>query len=154
MESSLCGWIWTSGLWRFPGWEFLCLCSGGGSWISSLWRAMKCYGLVWLWTACLLKFNVMFLFFWRISTGTWFPWVDFGLSIGMEGFDGLSSIHFLWYQEFYDCLKFWSWTSYFWVSVLTSYSGIKTSLSTQDWRQNPWLMIVKQLSTARNTQRH
>ena len=36
------GWGWTGGLSRFPGQGSLCRCSGGWSWISSLWSAMKC----------------------------------------------------------------------------------------------------------------
>ena len=60
---------------RFPGWGNFCLCSGGWSWISSLWSAMKCpvvsfvisMGLVWLWAAHLLMFRILFPFFWRIN---------------------------------------------------------------------------------------
>ena len=55
----------------------LCLCSGGWSLISYLWRAMQCpvvtfavsMDLKWLWTACLLMYRVVFLFSWRISVG-------------------------------------------------------------------------------------
>ena len=36
------GWGWMSGLSRFPGQGRLGWCSGGWSWISSLWSAMKC----------------------------------------------------------------------------------------------------------------
>ena len=56
VESAPCGWGWTSDLSRFPGWGSLSLCSGGWSWISSLWSAKKCpvvnfgvlMGLAWL----------------------------------------------------------------------------------------------------------
>ena len=56
------GWVWTSALRRFPGWVYLCLRSGGWSWILSLWRVTPCpvvclgmsMGLIWLWTAFLL----------------------------------------------------------------------------------------------------
>ena len=41
MESAPYGWGWTSDLSRFAGWGNLCLCSGGWSWILSLWSAMK-----------------------------------------------------------------------------------------------------------------
>ena len=37
-----CGWVCMGGLSRFPGYGSLCRCSGGWSWISSLWSAMKC----------------------------------------------------------------------------------------------------------------
>ena len=40
--TSSSGWGSISGLSRFPGWGSLCRCSGGWSWISSLWSAMKC----------------------------------------------------------------------------------------------------------------
>ena len=36
------GWVWTSALRRFPGWVYLCLFSGGWSWILSLWRVVPC----------------------------------------------------------------------------------------------------------------
>ena len=42
MESTPCGWSWTSGLSGFLDWGSLCLCSGGWSWISSLCSAVKC----------------------------------------------------------------------------------------------------------------
>ena len=42
VEVPCCGWDWTCGLSRFPGYGSLCRCSGGWSWISSLWSAMKC----------------------------------------------------------------------------------------------------------------
>ena len=42
VEVPHCGWGWMSGLSRFPGQGSLCWCSGGWSWISSLWSAMKC----------------------------------------------------------------------------------------------------------------
>ena len=75
VDSAPCGWSWTSDLSRFPGWGNLCLCSGGWSWISPLWSAMKCptvsfwvsMGFVWLWEAHLLMLRVMFLFCRRIS---------------------------------------------------------------------------------------
>ena len=51
VESDVCGWCWTNGLW----WN-LYLCSSGWNWISSLWSAIKCVvvgigvsmGLTWL----------------------------------------------------------------------------------------------------------
>jgi len=42
VECSHCGWVWTGGLSRFPGWASLCWCSCGWIWISSLCSAMKC----------------------------------------------------------------------------------------------------------------
>ena len=42
VEFLRCGWGCTGGLSRFPGEGSLCQCSGGWSWISSLWSAMKC----------------------------------------------------------------------------------------------------------------
>ena len=35
-------WGWISVLLYFPGWGCLCLCSGWWSWISSLWRVVRC----------------------------------------------------------------------------------------------------------------
>ena len=75
------------------------LASGSGrwSWISSLWRAMKCpvvsfgvsVGLAWLWAAYILMLRVMVLHCCRISlvclalklVGSW---VEFGFSVGIE----------------------------------------------------------------------
>ena len=84
---------------RFPGWESLCLCSGGWNWIFSLWSEVKCpvvhfwvfMGLAWLWEACILMLRAVFLCCWRISmvclavelTGSW---VELGFSVGMEAF--------------------------------------------------------------------
>ena len=70
VESGVCGWCWTNGLW----WN-LYLCSSGWNWISSLWSAIKCpvvsfglsMGLALLWATNLLMFRVVFLFCWRIS---------------------------------------------------------------------------------------
>ena len=42
VEVHPCGLDWMSGLSRFPGLGSLCWCSGGWSWIASLWSAMKC----------------------------------------------------------------------------------------------------------------
>ena len=42
VEVPHCGWGLTGGLSRFPGKGSLCQCSGGCSWISSLWSTMKC----------------------------------------------------------------------------------------------------------------
>ena len=47
----------------------LCRCSGGWTWISPLWSAMKCpviryeisVGLEWLWAACILNLRAVFL---------------------------------------------------------------------------------------------
>ena len=99
VEASPCGWGWTSGLSRFPGWGSLCLSSGSWSLSSSLWSAMKCpvvsfvvsMGLVWLWEVRLLMLCVVFLFCWRISVvclalelvGSW---LQLGFSVGIETF--------------------------------------------------------------------
>ena len=74
VEFPHCGWACMGGLWRFPGKGSLCRCSGGWTWISSLWSAMKCsimsyemsMGLKWLWAACILKLRAMLLCCWRI----------------------------------------------------------------------------------------
>ena len=74
-------------------------CSGGWSWISSLWGAIECpvvsfgvsVGLAWLWAACILMFRAVFLCCWRISlvclalelVGSW---VELGFSAGIEAF--------------------------------------------------------------------
>ena len=58
-------------------------------------------GLVWLWSACILKLRAMFLHCWRISvvclalelTGSW---VVPGFSVGMEVFDELLSFNVPW----------------------------------------------------------
>ena len=42
VEVPRCGWDWMSGLSRFSGLGSLHRCSGGWSWISSLWGSMKC----------------------------------------------------------------------------------------------------------------
>ena len=75
------------------------LCSGGWSWIFSLWSAMKCpvvsfevsVGLVWLWAACILMLRVMFLHCWRICMAYLAlklvgSWVEVGFSVRMEAF--------------------------------------------------------------------
>ena len=98
-KSAPCGWGWNSGLSSFFGLGNLHLGSGGWSWISSLWSAMKCpvvsfvvsMGLAWLWAARLLMFRVVFLFFWRISVvclgleliGSW---LELGFSVVVETF--------------------------------------------------------------------
>ena len=41
VKSAPCGWGWNSGLSGFLGLGNLRLCSGGWSWISSLWSAVK-----------------------------------------------------------------------------------------------------------------
>jgi len=77
----------------------LCLCSGGWSWISSLWSTMKCpevnFGvsmvLVWFLAVCMLMFSVMFLCCWRLGVVTLAvklvgSWVELGFSVGMEVF--------------------------------------------------------------------
>ena len=140
MKSAPHGWAWISGLSRFPGCGSLCLCSGGWRWILSLWSTMRCpvmnlgvsMGLVWLWAACLLKFRVAFLFFWRMNV-----WCLVGslmkvrLSVGMEAF-GLAFVYkcsfgvrsSMMVQSFGvepPASGFWS----------PCYSSIKTSLSTQ-----------------------
>ena len=90
---------WTSDLSRFPGCGSLHLCSGGWSWISSLWSAMKCpvvsfgvsMGLAWLWAACILMLRAVFLHCWRISVvclplSLFGSWVELGFSVSMEAF--------------------------------------------------------------------
>ena len=55
---------------------------------SEFWVSL---GLVWLWAACLLMLNIVFLLCWRISVvrltlklvGSW---VELGFSVGMETF--------------------------------------------------------------------
>ena len=42
VEVSPSGWGWMFGLSRFAGKRSLCRCSGGWSWISSLWSAVEC----------------------------------------------------------------------------------------------------------------
>ena len=121
VEFPLGEWDWTSGLSRFPGKESLCRCSGGWSWISFLWSAMKCpvlsyemsACLVWLWAACILKLRAMFLYCWRIcmvclALELVGPWVVLGFSIGMEAFDELLSINVPWRWEFSGVLTFWT----------------------------------------------
>ena len=57
------------------GGNYVCLCSGGWSWILSLWKAVPfpivCFGvsmgLVWLWAAYLLIGRIIFQFCWRIG---------------------------------------------------------------------------------------
>ena len=117
---------------------------GSGAWnlISFLWKPVQCpavsfgvsMGLVLLWESYPLMFEAVFLFYWRISVescsfldGVWPQW-----RYGDLG--GLTSINVPWGQEFYDGPKFWSWAFCLWVSVLTSYSSIKTSVSTQHRR--------------------
>ena len=73
------------------------LCSGGWSWSSSLWSAVKSpavsfeltMGLAWLWAPCILVFRAVFLLCWRISMvclaleliGSW---VELDFSVCME----------------------------------------------------------------------
>ena len=91
----------------------MCLCSGGWSWISSLWSAMKCpvmsyeMSMVWgwLWAACILELRAVFLCCWRIclvclALELVGPCVVLGFSVGMEVFDELLSINVPWSQEF------------------------------------------------------
>ena len=75
------------------------MCSGGWSWISSLWSAMESpvvgfgvsMSLAWLWAAYILMRRAVFLHCWRISmvclalefVGSW---VELGFSVGMEAF--------------------------------------------------------------------
>ena len=134
------------------------------SWISSLWSAMKCpivsfgvsMGLDWLWAAHLLKFRFMFLFCWIINVvclamelaGSW---VELCFSVGME---------ILGWALVYECSLgsgvLW-WSTVLELSLLplgfgpplSVASGFLHPHSTED--KTPCLM-VKQLSTARNTQ--
>jgi len=59
----------------------------------------------------------------------------------------LLPINVPWSQEYSDFLKFWSWASCLWVSVLLR---LLHPYSTED---KPPRLMVKQFSTARNTQR-
>ena len=81
-------------------------CSGGWSWISSLWSAMKCPVMSYeisvvleqLWTACILELRDVFLYCWIIcmvclALELVGPWVVLGFSVGMEAFDKLLSIN-------------------------------------------------------------
>ena len=99
VESAPSGLVWTSGLSRYPVWGKLFLCSGGCSWISSLWNAVKSpvmslgvsIGLAWLWADSLFVFRSVFLFCWEISmvrlalslVGSW---VVLCCSVGLETF--------------------------------------------------------------------
>ena len=87
----------------------------------SLWSAMKCpvislemsVGLVWLWSACILRLRFMFLYCWRICVVCLAlelvgPWVVLGLSVGMETFDELLSFNVPWIQEFSGILRIWT----------------------------------------------
>ena len=100
VESAPCGWGCTSGLSGFSGWGSLCLCSGGWSWMYSLWSAVMyqvvsfgmSIGFAWLWAAHLFMFRVMLLFCWRINmvclslvlVGSW---LELGFSVGVETFE-------------------------------------------------------------------
>ena len=99
VESAPCGWSWTSGWSRFPGWKNLCLCSGEWRWISSFWSAMKCPvvnfwvsgGLAWPQAAHFSMFMFLFLvagelawcvFHWELLGSL----VKRGFSVGVETF--------------------------------------------------------------------
>ena len=99
VELAPCAGGWTNGLSRFPVWESLSLCSGGWSWISSLWSAMMCLvvsfgvsmGLVWLWAACILRLRAVFLCCWRISMVCLAlervsSWVELGFHVDVKAF--------------------------------------------------------------------
>ena len=45
-------------------------------------------------------------------------WVVLGFSVGMEAFDELLSINVPWSEEFSGVLRFWTYASCFWFSVL------------------------------------
>ena len=79
--------------------EKLVSCSGGWSWVSSLWSAIKCsvvsfemsIGLVKLWAACILKLRAMFLHFWRmcvvcLALELVGSWMVLGFSVCLEAF--------------------------------------------------------------------
>ena len=96
-------------------------CSGGWSWISSLWSAMKCPVMSYeisvvleqLWTACILELRDVFLYCWIIcmvclALELVGPWVVLGFSVGMEAFDKLLSINVPWSQEFSGALRVWT----------------------------------------------
>ena len=99
VELAPCERGWTSSLSKFSGFGSLGLCSGGWSWIFSLWSAMKylvvsfgvSMGLACLRAAYTLMLSAMFLCCWRISliclavelVGSW---MELGFSVGMEAF--------------------------------------------------------------------
>ena len=97
-EVPTCGWGWTSGLSRFPGWKLLSVFS----WVELDLFSLECsdvsstefgvsVGLAWLWAACILMLRAMFLYCWRISVvclalelvGSW---LELGFSVHMEAF--------------------------------------------------------------------
>ena len=58
-------------------------------------------GLMWLWSACMLRLRVMFPCCWIIcvvclSLELVGPWVVLGFSVGMEAFDELLSFNVPW----------------------------------------------------------
>ena len=98
--------------------------------------------VVWLWSAHLLMFSVVFLFCWRINVGA-FHWNL--LDLGPSSLDSVQVWRLLGWllpifvpcgEEFYDCLTFWNWVSCLRVSV-RSYINLKISPSTQNRNQRP-----------------
>ena len=96
VESAPCGWGWTNGLSRFPGWRTcVCVLVGGSG---SLWSAMNCPVLsLWVWhgfcASHLLMFRVVFLFCWRISLVCLAldldgPWVELSLVLSWRPLEG------------------------------------------------------------------
>ena len=70
-------------------------------------------GLVWLWSACILRLSVMFLCCWRIcvvclSLELVGPWVVLGFTVGMEMFHEHLSINVPWSQEFAADFRIWT----------------------------------------------
>ena len=70
-------------------------------------------GLMWLWSACILRLRVVFLGCWRIcmvclALELADPWVVLDFSVGMEMFDELLLFNVLWIQEFSGVLRIWT----------------------------------------------
>ena len=164
MESSLCGWGWTSALWRFPGRGDLCLCSGKWSCILSLWRAMlysvMCFGsFYWLCLALdslsLLMGGVVFLFYWRFAvrhlalkpTGLW---VGTGLSVEMKAFESSDRLMLHWVGS---SLVRQSPSLGSPTSGIQAYCSTKTPQVTAQ-KTKPQDRCWNQHSTAKNTQRN
>ena len=159
--SAPCEWGWSCGLSRFPDWGRLYSCSGGWSWISSLWSSVKCpvmsYGvLAWLCIAHLLMFSVVFVFCWRISM----------VCLALELIGSLVELGFrVGIETFGSALVYWCSLEFsvFWFSKVLELSLLSLGFgpspkvasrflhpySTEDKTHR---LMVKQFSTARNTQ--
>ena len=162
VESAPCEWGWTSGLSRFPGQGNLCWCSGGWSWISSLWSTMNSplmsfvvfMGLVWLWAAHLLKFMDVSCFSGELTLCV-LHWNLLALGWNLVSVQvwrllgGLLSVSVPWSQVFSDVVEL-SLLPLDFGPPLTVCPRLLHPYSTED--KAPSLMW-KQLSTTRNTQR-